>query len=471
MSPWAALLAAAALAGQGQTAVAAAGEVAFAPARPAADQPRGHWWTAFGDPALDALEDRLAAGSPTLRIAVLRYDQARAYLGLAASDQSPRGDLVGSGLGNRQSDLRPLRGSNQPDQYAADTVGAVLSYEIDLWGRVRHEQAAGRAEVAARRDDLESVRLSLQAELALNYARLRAADADLALLSSAADAYGRVYRLIETRHAVGVASGVDLARADSQLKSVLAQADDARAARTLHEHAIAVLIGENPRTFSLPVTTARPRLAQAPAAVDARLLERRPDIAAAEARVAEANALIGVARAAFYPQLSLGAVLGVQNAGQAGLFAYSNRYWSVGPSADLSFLDGGRRRAGLSLARTQRDAAAETYRQTVLTAFQDVEDNLALVEKLGHEAAHQGEALASARRAESLSLIRYQKGAVTFLETAVAETTALQADRVLLQVEERRLEAGIRLVKALGGDWRPDGLPPGDDRSLPRTGP
>jgi len=447
----------AALVAGGGAAAATESSVPFAPARPAADQPRGHWWTALGDPALNGLEDRLAAASPSLRLAVLRYDQARAYLGLAASDQSPRGDLVGSGTENRQSNLRPLRGSNQPDQYAANTIGAVMSYEIDLWGRVRREVAAGRAEVAARQDDLESVRLSLQAELAVDYARLRAADDDIALLTSASEAYGRVYHLIEVRHTAGAASAVDLARADSQRKSVLAQADDARAARALYEHAIAVLVGDNPRTFRIPATMTRLKLVDPPVAVESTLLERRPDIAAAEARVAEANALIGVARAAFFPQLSLGAALGVQNTGEAGLFASSNRFWSVGPAADLSFLDGGRRRAGLQLARTQRDAAVESYRQTVLTAFQDVEDNIALIARLGDEAAHQSDAVAAARQAESLSIVRYQKGAVTFLETAVAETTALQADRVYLQVEERRLEAGIRLVKALGGDWRPGG--------------
>ena len=447
----------AAFVGFGGAAVAAETTVPFVPARPSADQPRGHWWTVFGDPALDALEDRLAAGSPSLRLAVLRYDQARAYLGLTASNQALRGDLVGSGTENRQSSQRPLRGSNQPDQYAANTIGTVMSYEIDLWGRVRHEVAASRAEVAARKDDLESVRLSLQAELAVDYARLRAADDDIALLTSASEAYGRVYRLIEVRHTAGAASAVDLARADSQLKSVLAQADAARAARVLYEHTIAVLIGEYPQGFRIPATMVHLKLVDPPLSVESHLLERRPDVAAAESRVAEANALIGVARAAFFPQLSLGAALGVQNTGEAGLFSSSNRFWSVGPAADLSFLDGGRRRAGLKLAQTQRDTAVESYRQIVLTAFQDVEDNIALIERLGDEAMHQGDAVASARQAENLSVVRYQKGAVTFLETAIAETTALQADRIYLQVEERRLEAGIRLIKALGGDWRNGG--------------
>ncbi len=454
MSRLIALAIAAALLCRSGTAQAAQSEATFAPAKPSADQPRGHWWAALGDPELDALEDKLATANSNLRLAVLRYDQARAYLGLASSNQSPRGDLIGSGTENRQSNLRPLRGSNQPDQYAANTLGAVMSYEVDLWGRVRHEVEAGKAELVARQDDLESVRLSLQTELALDYARLRAADADLALLASATEAYTRVDRLTEARYTAGAASGVDRARADSQLKSVLAQADDARASRALYEHAIAVLIGESPQAFQLAATNAPLKLAVSPVTVDSGLLQRRPDIAAAEARVAEANALVGVARTAFYPQLSLVAALGVQNTGQANLISSPDRFWSVGPTASLAFLDGGRRRAGLKVAKTQRDIAVETYRQIVLTAFQDVEDNLALLDKLGAEASHQDEAVASARKAESLSLVRYQKGAVTYLETAIAETTALQAERISVQVQERRLEAGLRLIRALGGDWR-----------------
>ena len=429
-------------------------EVQFAPAVPAADQNRGAWWTALGDDTLNGLEVRLETNSPSLKIALRRYDQARAYLGMAASDQSPHADLLGTGSANRQSDLRPLRGSNQPDQYAANTLGGLLSYEIDLWGRVRQEVAADKAEVAARKDDVLSLGLSLQAELAIDYARLRATDADLAILSATTDAYRKVYALIDARHKGGVASGVDLARAETQVKTVAAQTEDASATRTLYEHAIAVLIGEDPRGFHLAPAPVRLKMAEVPVEVPSDLLQRRPDIAAAEARVAEANALVGLARKAFFPQVAISAALGFQNTGQAGLLGYGNRFWSVGPSADLPVFDGGRRTGVVNAARAQRDIVVQNYRQTVLNAFQDVSDNLALIDRLGAEAQDQGEAVRSARLAQSLSLIRYQKGAVTFLETAISEAAALQADRAYLQIEERRLEASIRLIRAIGGDWR-----------------
>ena len=437
--------------------VARAGEAPFLPAVPAADQDRGAWWTLLGDETLNGLEARLEADSPSLKIALSRYDQARAYLGMAVSDQAPRADLIGAGTENRQSNLRPLRGSNQPDQYAANTLGGLVSYEIDLWGRVRNEVAAGKAEVTARKDDLQSLRLSLEAELATDYARLRTTDVDLSILAATAQAYRKAYALTEARHRVGVASGIDLARADTQLKSVLAQADEAEAARALYEHAIAVLVGEDPRNFHLPVMAARLKMAGGPREVPSDLLQRRPDIAAAEARVAEANSLVGVARKAFYPQLSISAALGFQNTGEAGLLGYANRFWSVGPTADLALFDAGRREGVVNAARAQRDGLVQAYRQTVLSAFQDVSDNLALLDRLGAEAKDQGEAVQSARLAENLSVIRYQKGAVTFLETAIAEAAALQADRAYLQVEERRVEASIRLVKAIGGDWRRPG--------------
>ena len=429
-------------------------EAQFAPAVPAANQNRGAWWTALGDDTLNGLELRLEANSPSLKIALHRYDQAHAYLGMETSDQSPHADLVGAGTANRQSDLRPLRGSNQPDQYAANTLGGLLTYEIDLWGRVRQEVAAGKAEVAARKDDVLSLRLSLQAELAVDYARLRATDVDIAILTKTADAYRKVYALIDARHKGGIASGVDLARAETQVKTVAAQTEDAGTARTLYEHAIAVLLGEDPRRFHLAPAPVRLKMDQVPVEVPSDLLQRRPDIAAAEARVAEANALVGFARKAFYPQVSISAALGFQNTGQAGLFGYGNRFWSVGPSADLPVFDGGRRTGVVNAARAQRDIVVQNYRQTVLNAFQDVSDNLALIDRLGAEAQDQSEAVRSARLAQSLSLIRYQKGAVTFLETAISEAAALQADRAYLQIEERRLEASIRLIRAIGGDWR-----------------
>jgi|688.fasta_scaffold09295_6 NodT family efflux transporter outer membrane factor (OMF) lipoprotein len=422
-------------------------------AAPADSAPRGPWWTVFGDATLDALEAKLDADNPTLAQALARYDQARAYFGETQSALLPHVGGAGYVTDNRQSDHRPLRGAHQPDEYAANALGLSIDYELDVWGRVRNLVAAGRAETAASRADVEAVKLGLEAQLALAYLKLRALDTEARLLSDSTDAYAKAVKLTTARHTGGAASQLDVDRAVTQLQTTRAQINDVRGDRALFEHAIASLTGQAASSFALEVAPAEPRLPNIPVVVPSTLLQRRPDIAAAERRVAAANADIGVARAAFFPSISLSGVRGFQNTGATDLFASGNSVWSIGPSIAFSVFDAGRRKAAVEAAKAVRDQAADAYRSRVLQAFQDVEDNLALLNHLADEAREEDEAVDAASRTEALSLVRYREGAVSYLEVVTAQTAALQAKRAALSIADRRREACVRLIRALGGGW------------------
>ena len=423
-------------------------------ATPADRAARGDWWTLYGDITLDGLERRIATDNPTLAGALGRYDESRAYLAQARAGLFPQIGLSTDVERDRQSDNRPLRGADQPAQYGAATIGSSASYELDLWGRLRNSVAAGRAEAQASADDLAAMRLSLEGELAASYMTLRGYDQQMALLSATVDAYAKADALTERRFKGGIASGIDTGRSGTQLAEAQAQLADVEAARALTEHAIASLVGTPASSFAIPAEVVRIVLPVIPTGLPSTLLERRPDVAAAERRMVAANSEIGVAKAAFYPSISLGGEGGFQDAGLPSLFTAPNIFWSIGPSAVLSLFDGGRKRAQLAVARAAWTQATATYRDQVLQAFQDVEDNLAQLHHLGDEAQAEDRAVHQAAQTETLSLNRYVKGAVTYLDVVSAQTTALRTRRVALDLKTRRLQASVGLVRAIGGGWQ-----------------
>jgi NodT family efflux transporter outer membrane factor (OMF) lipoprotein len=428
-------------------------------ATPADAVPRGDWWTGFADATLAQLEERIDPANQELAASVARYDQARAFAAEARAGLFPEIDLGGSATRNRQSSQRPLRSANQPNRFSAVTIDAETHYEIDFWGRLRNLLAAATAGAQATAGDMESLRLLLHAELANDYLALRGYDAEAKLLSDTVTAYERALALTEARHSGSVASGLDVSRAQTQLETARAQLSDVTASRALYEHAIASLIGETASDFTLAPAVADLQPLDTPVGVPSTLLQRRPDIAAAERRVAAANALIGVARAAFYPNVSLDLLGGFQNTGGSKLLAAPFSFWSLGPSVTLPLFDAGLRNAADQAAWAAFNETAANYRQTVLDAFQEVEDNLALLRILAQEAQEEAAAVQAAEQTLNLSLSLYRGGAVNYLEVVVAQTAALQAELTSLVIQYRRLEASVDLVRTLGGGWQIQDLP------------
>ncbi len=432
----------------------------WAPAKPSDDMPRRDWWKDFGDATLDGLEDKIDAANPDLAASVARYDQARAYAAQASASFLPSLDLNGSATQNRQSAKRPLRSPGQPNQYGANSIGVEASYELDFWGRIRNTVAAGESTAQARGADVETTRLGLHAELASDYVALRGLDAELKLLTDTEAAYMRAQQLTHDRYESKIASGIDVSRSDSQLESARALESDIRGQRAVLEHAIASLVGTPASDFSIAPAVVDMPLPAVPTGMPSTLLQRRPDIAAAERRVAAANATIGVARAAFYPNITLSLMGGFQNTGGGlGLLAAPFSFWSLGPSLALPLFEGGKRRAAEAQAYAVLDEAGGNYRSTVLSAFQEVEDDLALLHHLGQEAEDQAQAVTAAEHTADLSLTLYHDGAASYLDVVVAQTDALQTERTLLDLRTRRLQADIRLARAVGGGWSTADLP------------
>ncbi len=422
-------------------------------AEPADTQARGDWWLVFNDATLDGLEQRLNADNPSLSVALARYDMAYAFEGEIRSQLFPQLGVEASPSNNRQSNNRPLRGSNQPDEYDANTAQFAADYEFDFWGRVRNEVAAGKAQAQAADADLATAKLSLQSQLANLYILLRGYDIQAHILDGSLDAYRKGLTLTENRMAGGIASGLSVSRAKNQLSDAMAQTAEVTAQRTLTEHAIATLVGVPASRFSLAPSDIQIGLPTIPAGIPSTLLERRPDIAAAERRTFAANADIGVARAAFYPSFSLSALFGWQNTGNGSLLAAGNRMWALGPIGALSLFDGGLRHAKEREARATFDEAAGQYRVTVLNAFQQVEDNLSLLTNLSNEAHDEDDAAAAAKDAAQIATNRYSEGVVNYLDVVTAQTSYLQAKRNAEQVRTRRLQASVNLIRALGGGW------------------
>jgi NodT family efflux transporter outer membrane factor (OMF) lipoprotein len=333
------------------------------------------------------------------------------------------------------------------------------TWEPDFWGRIRNSVIASASEAQASAADLQNVRLSVEAELAFDYYQLRSLDAETRLLDTTIGAYQQQLELTRVRFQTGIASDEDVAQAETQLKTTQAQATDLGIARAQLEHAIALLTGQPASTFALPVAPLEAQPPAVPVGLPSQLLERRPDIAAAERRVAEANAEIGVTKAAFFPSLTLGATGGFESTSIASWFTWPARFFSLGPTLSQTLFDKGRRAAATEAARAEYDATVASYRQTVLTSFQEVEDNLAALRILSHELDEQNEAVASAQRALSLSTERYKSGIDSYLNVITAQATLLNNQRTAVNLQAGQMTASVELIKALGGGWSASELP------------
>ncbi len=424
-------------------------------AAPADVLARGEWWRLYGDAELDALVGRLNVDNQNLAAAEAQFRQARALVRGARSQLFPilsgSAGVTRSAQGSGSSDTSGGSfGSGVSESYEA---GLSASWEADIWGRLRRNLEANRANMQASAADLAAVRLSLQAELVQTYLQLRVIDEHQRLLDQTVAAYARSLRLTENQYRAGIVPKSDVTQAQTQLKSTQAQAIDLRWQRAQMEHAIAVLIGVAPSELDIAVREDIPALPGVPLAVPSQLLERRPDIAAAERQVMAANVNIGVAEAAWYPDLTLSASGGYRNSSFSDLFSVPNRFWSLGPQLALTLLDFGSRRAELERAEASYDQTVANYRQTVLDSFREVEDYLVQLRVLEEEAVVQREALEAAQ--ESLRLIenQYRAGTVDFLSVATVQTTALNNQRTNLTLLGDRLTASVLLIAALGGGW------------------
>lgn len=419
-------------------------------ATPRDAEARGSWWTSYADPVLDDLERRADAASPTLAAALARYDQARATVRGSQADLYPQVDVNGSASRNRLSRDRPLSTGTAPT-YNDYSLGGSISYELDLWGRVRNTVAANRAEAQASQADLASARLSLQAAVADAYFRLRGLDAQAQLLDRSVTAFSRARDLTETRHRGGIASGIDVNRARTILGNAQAQVASVANERAATEHELAALTGALASEFGVAPDIHPLSPPMVPAGTPSELLQRRPDIAAAERRVFAANAQIGVARAAFFPSLTLGASGGWESTG-GGLLGAPSSFWALGPvSTLLNLFDGGRRKADVRISRARYTEIAADYRTTVLTAFREVEDAIAAVRILSSQAQAQAQAAQAAQRTSEIAMARYRDGASDYLEVVTAQTDALEAQRAYLAVQTQRMQASVAIVRAMGG--------------------
>jgi NodT family efflux transporter outer membrane factor (OMF) lipoprotein len=424
-------------------------------ATPSDDLSKGRWWEVFGDPRLNELEERIAVNNQNVKQAEAQFRQARALVGAARANYYP---VIGASPSASQSDAGKnsgrTAGTSQSFSLPVDAI-----WEPDLWGRVRLsvEHAASEAQVSAA--DLENIRLSEQALLATDYFSLAAADMQLALLDETIEAYDQNLQLTVNRFNGGVASRADITLAQTQLAGAKAQSTDLRIARAQFEHAIATLSGRAPADVTIgPIRIDAPP-PSIPVTVPSQLLERRPDIAASERLVAAANANVGLARAAYYPTLTLSANLGVVASNLANLISYASRIWSGTATLSQTAVDYGGRHAQLEAARASYDATVAGYRQTVLSAFEEVEDELASLRYLAEEAEQQQEAVTAAQQALSIENDRYKAGTDSYLNVITTQTIALSDQQNAVSILQRRMSAAVALIKALGGGWSAASLP------------
>jgi multidrug efflux system outer membrane protein len=425
-------------------------------AEPSAHLPRGEWWKIFNDPELDRLEALAGTENQNLAAAAARLEEARAQLGIARANFYPQISANPSITRQRTSFNAPSEGKPFEKTFTYNTFNmpADLSWELDLWGRVRRQAQSAKASFVASADDLESARLSLQAQVAADYFSLRELDEEHRVIADTIETFRRSLELTQNRRKGGIVSDLDVSQAETQLRSTEAELPQIDLQRANVLHALATVCGQPAMRFSLangPLTNAIPAV---PVGVPSELLERRPDVAAAERRMASANAQIGVSVGAFYPQVFLTGAAGFQSVGVDTFFDWPSRMWSIGPSVTLPIFTGGRNRAQLAQARASFDESVANYRQAVLGAFQEVEDQLAAQQLLATQLNAQSQALTAARHTLEIANNRYKAGVVTYLEVATAQSVELNNERSFVQLEGQRLAAEIGLIKAVGGGWQ-----------------
>jgi len=425
------------------------------PATPSDTEARGPWWTIFQDTALDTLEAQVTDANQDLKAAFARLQEARAQTRIVRAGQFPSATADASANRTKASVNSPTYDSRDPAEYSDLIAGASLSYEIDVFGRVRNTIAGTRATEQATAGDVAALELDLRADLADDYFTLRGLDGQQELLDRTVADYQRALKLTEILYRGGMAANADVLQAQAQLESARTEAEDSRLRRAQFEHAIATLVGQSASNFKLPPRPLPPTTVPPPIALGlpSQLLERRPDVAAAERRVAAANARIGVVRAAFFPVFSLAAAAGTESYSLANWMLAPSRYWSIGPQGVLTLFDGGLRRAQSAAAVTAYDEQVASYRSSVLTAFQEVEDNLAALRQLEREGLSQAAAVTATQGALDQANFRYRSGLVTYLEVVSTENAALAAHITAINIDSRRLTASVLLIKALGGDW------------------
>jgi efflux transporter, outer membrane factor (OMF) lipoprotein, NodT family len=437
-------------------AVDAAANAGWVQAQPGMASLRSDWWTLYEDATLDALMTTLQAENLDVQLAEARYRQAQASLQSARSGLFPTIgsnmsiDRSGSGGGSITGAEGATRSMGGGASNSYSLTGSV-SWELDLWGRVRRSIESSEAGLQASAVDIDAIRLSMQSTLAQTYFSVRVRDAEIRLMQQTVQAYERSLRMTENRYNAGIAMQTDVAAARTQLENARTQLLSLQRQRAQLEHAIAVLLGRVPSAFELATDNRVPRLPTLPVGVPAQLLQARPDVAAAERRMAEANAQIGVAEAAWFPSVTLGAQGGFRSGQWAEWLTAPARFWALGPALALTLFDGGARRAALEQARAAFDVQAISWRQTVLNAVQEVEDLLVLLRISGQEQVTQGRALESARETLRLTQNQYEAGMIDYLSVVQAETTALNTERSALSLLEERLSASARLAAALGG--------------------
>jgi len=430
----------------------------WAPAQPADAQQRGPWWEVFGDLKLNDLEKQLNAANPDLQAAVARFEQARAVARQDISNEFPTLGLGASATRARSSASAPLANlaGNVPVTSNNFLATLNLNWEIDLFGRLRNTAAAVRAAAQGSEADTVAVALSLQAELASEYFSLRGDDTTIALLADTIKVYDRAYELTSNRYREGIAAATDVDQADTLRQNARAQLASVRRERAQLEHAIAVLLGVMPSTFALEPAQLASSVPALDSGVPSALLQRRPDVARAERAVAAANAQIGVARAAWFPVFTLTGEGGFQSIDSSQWFKAPSRLWSLGPTAAVPLLDFGARSAVNQQARASYDEAAANYRKTALTAYREVEDNLAALHHLADEVTADEAASKSAASAANHSDKRYDAGVADYIEVTTTHTAALQEERDAISARVLQLNAAVALVRATGGGWTRD---------------
>jgi NodT family efflux transporter outer membrane factor (OMF) lipoprotein len=431
--------------------------------QPSDAQLKGNWWELFGDPQLNALEARVEGANQTLKIADANFRAARANIGFYRASEAPTIGVAPGIAAVRDSANQPYLSKTIVNNGTGNfTLPLELDYEIDLWGRIRRQVTAAREQAQASAADLANTRLSLHAEVAIDYMEVRSADAQIKLLNDTVKAYTDAVNLTRDRYEGGVSPLSDLSQARTQLDTARVLETDISVTRAQYEHAIAILIGVPPAQFTLaptPLNLSPPKMPDIPGSLPSQLLERRPDVAASERQMAAANEQIGIAQAAFYPTLSLSAVAGLQGTSALNWFSWPSRFWAVGPTFSETLFDAGRRRSVRTMASANYDATVAGYRQTTLTAFQQVEDNLAALRILEVEAQQQHQSTDSAEQSLDLSQTRYEGGADTYLQVITWQTAALNNERNDIDIMRRRMEASVVLIKALGGGWNTTQLP------------